>query len=195
MDRSKMIFKNDYVILDANFTPRNADWVVLEVAALRLSCKGQQLGKYESLVQIDNLEARPPSTYLDHGIALVELQTAPYWGSVVSELIKFCGEADLTGWAGHDIMYTLQLAMQQSKKAENLYWKYKLDLRSYLCGKYNTMFSRELRKELNQQSLSSIGLERPLIRCQRVVQLMEVLSQEKTDDLDNKEEPYQLFEV
>jgi len=186
------MFKGDWVVMDVNLVGNPLNPIgIIEVGAIRLNNKNMLIGKHESIVRLSEIDSWPEATWKDYGIEKVEVEVAPGLFEVFAGLSQFCQQADLTGWSGHNIMYAVQLGLNQSKHMEALYWAYKLDMRSYLSGKYGEVLSRDLKKVLEKYTISTIGLERPLVRCQRLLQLIEM----KQESIPVKEEEYSLFEV
>ena len=190
-----MIFKQDWVIAEFNFAGVQANpKQVLEVGAIRLNNTGMIVSKYESLVKLENVANWDEKTWKDHGLELSEVTTAPTWYDVLLELLKFCHQADLTGWLGHDTMGAVRMGLNKTSHVEGLFWAYQLDLRSYYCALSGELLSRDIRKLCTKFGISSEGIQRPLIRCQRVTQIIEVL-EEKKQCTSATDEKYELYEI
>lgn len=190
-----MILIDEFVLLEANFTEgfnKNPFPDIVEVGAVRV-LKGTVINKYESLVGLDNLQNRQPSCWADHGINIVEMQVAPSWHKVNAEIMEFCHEAKLIGWSGSSTMYVVQKSLEYTRKAEGLYWAYQLDLRSYLSAICGELLSRDCKQVFSRRGLSIQGIQRPLVRCQRLLQLINLMEDEKHEVGPGKE-AYEIFE-
>lgn len=184
------LFKNDYIIMDVNLVGRANPRGVLEIGAVRIK-NNTVIGKYESIVRLDNLDNWPEATWKDHGIEKIEVAIAPVWNKVCQDLLGFCSQGEVTSWSGQSIMYSLHMMTNEGSKYEGVYWAYKLEIRSYLSALCGKLLSRDLKKVLEEHGLDTKQFERPLVRCKSLLQLIEVIEEQK--QIVNEE--YTLFEV
>ena len=191
-----MLSRNDYTIIAVNFTSQYTSGdppEALEVAAIRFSKNGSQLGRYESLVRLEYKENRKEMEWWQHELTEAELLVAPSFNKVFEELQLFIQQSDLIAWQGYDIIQLMQHVTRIYTTAIGAFGSARiLDLRSYLCGKYNKSLSRKLGKVLQEYQISSEGLVRPLVRCMRLAMLLQFAEEQTTI---TREEPFEILEV
>ncbi len=193
-----MLSRSDYTIIAINFATTYTSGTTpeaVEIAAIRFSKNGTQLGRYESLVRLEYKEDRREGDWIQYELTEAELLVAPPFYKVFEEVQSFIQQSDLIAWQGHDIIQYIQQCTRECTTALGAFGNARiLDLRSYLCGKYNKNFSSKLGKALQEHQISSEGLVRPVVRCMRMALLLQLV-QEAEESVEMEGTSFGIFEV